>query len=95
MPRKGVTNNPNGRPKGKPNKVTANLRSSIQFFLEKNWPKVQKEFDKMEPKDKLVFYDKMLAYSLPKLQATSLSLNFEELTEDELDEIINRLNQQQ
>ena len=34
---KGSTNNPNGRPKGKPNKITNELRSMISDFLTNEW----------------------------------------------------------
>lgn len=80
-----------GRQAGTPNKVTTDLRQSIQAFLDANWPQVQKEFNALEAKDKLQFIDKMLAYSLPKLQATSLTMDFERLTDDQLDVIIENL----
>ncbi|MBO9619887.1 MAG: hypothetical protein J7539_12730 [Niabella sp.] len=58
-----------GRAKGTSNKVTANLRDSVQAFLDANWPDVQSVFDKLDPKDKLAFIEKLMQYSLPKLQA--------------------------
>lgn len=88
---KGKTNNPHGRPKGVGNKVTTDLRQSVTAFLDANWPKVQKEFDSLEAKDKLQFIDKMLAYSLPKLQATTLTTDFESLSDTQLDYILNEL----
>ena len=88
---KGKTNNPHGRPKGVGNKVTTDLRQSVTAFLDANWPKVQKEFDSLEAKDKLQFIDKMLAYSLPKLQATTLTTDFESLSDTQLDYILNGL----
>ena len=33
---KGVTNNPNGRPKGRPNKSTKNLKETVMAFLANN-----------------------------------------------------------
>ena len=74
-----------GRVAGTPNKVTGDLRQSIQSFLEKNWPKVQKEFNSLDAKDKLAFIDKMLAYSLPNLQATTLTTDLQTLSDEQLD----------
>lgn len=70
--KKGQTANPTGRPKGATNKVTTDLRKAISGFIDKNWKTVQKDFDNMEAKERLQFIDKMLAYSLPKLQAVQI-----------------------
>lgn len=64
---KGHTNNPNGRKKGVPNKVTGSLREMINTFLVANWEQAQSDYKASEVKDRLAFYDKMLAYGLPKL----------------------------
>lgn len=69
---KGSTGNPSGRPKGATNKVTTDLRKAVNNFLNKNWKTVQKDFDQMEPRERLAFLDKMLSYSLPKLQAVQV-----------------------
>ncbi len=89
--KKGQTNNPHGRPKGIPNKVTANLRGRINDFLNENWQNLQKDFDKMDPKDRLMFYEKLLQYGLPRLQSTELKTDFESFTDAQLDAIINKL----
>ena len=34
--RKGKTNNPNGRPKGSPNKVTSDVKAFISDIIEEN-----------------------------------------------------------
>lgn len=89
--RKGQTNNPAGKPPGTKNKINAELRERINDFLNGNFETVATEFDKLEPKDKLKFYTDLLQYGLPKLQATSLELDFEKMTESDLDQIIDRL----
>lgn len=82
-----------GRPKGTKNKATHDLRAAIGAFLDKNWPKVQKEFDQLEPKDKLQFIDKMLAYSLPKLAAMQMDVTsgIDGLSEAQVNELFNRI----
>lgn len=67
--KKGVTNNPNGRPTGKPNKVTKELRELMQSFIETNFQDLQKEYDKLEGLDKFKAMDKFMQYVLPKYSA--------------------------
>jgi hypothetical protein len=56
-----------GRTKGTPNKTTKELRDLINQFVCDNIATMQKDFDQLEPKDKLKFIDRMLNYILPKL----------------------------
>ncbi len=89
--KKGQTNNPAGRPAGVPNKASGELRQSINDFLEKNFSQVQKDMAKLAPKDRIKFYIDLLAFGLPKLQSTSLDIDFERLTDEQLDFIIENL----
>lgn len=63
-----------GRSAGTPNKTTSELRNIIQSFLDKNVEELQKNFDLLEPKDKLSFIEKMLQYSLPKMNSVKMDL---------------------
>lgn len=67
--RRGETNNPNGRPKGSQNKVSAELRERLTAFVENHWEQVEADFDALEPKERLQFFEKLLSYTLPKLQS--------------------------
>jgi len=87
----GETGNPSGRPKGAKNKVPNKLREDIIAFLGEEFVNIKKDFKDLESKDKLKFYTDLLQYGLPKLQATSMDINFEDLTDEQLDEIIERL----
>lgn len=91
MLKKGETANPNGRPKGTPNKVTTDLRQSITDFLNENWEQVKQDFEQLTPKDRLMFIEKLLKYSVPALQATSLDIDFNKMTDEQLDLIIEKL----
>lgn len=62
---KGKTNNPNGRPKGVQNKVTTALRNTVLAFLSNNIDDLQSNYDKLDPKDKLMFFEKLLKYVIP------------------------------
>lgn len=72
---KGKTNNPNGRPKGVPNKRNAELREQISTLIDNNWKNLQSDLDKLEPRDRLNFLEKLMGYTLPKLQNVQLDAN--------------------
>ena len=88
---KGKTNNPNGRPKGSPNKVSTDLRKWINDFIDDNRAQIKRDWLKLDPKDRITLFEKLLKYSLPTLQSTSMDISFEKMSEEQLDEIINRL----
>ncbi|MFP5041907.1 hypothetical protein [Parasediminibacterium sp. JCM 36343] len=89
--KQGESGNKTGRPKGKPNKVTGNLREWINKFINNNREQMEADFKALEPKDRIVMFEKLLKYTLPTLQATSLTADFAKMTDEQLDEIINQL----
>ena len=89
--KKGVSGNNLGRPIGARGKN--NLREFITEFLEENTERIKKDFELLEPKDRIVLFEKLLKYSLPTLQATTLSTNLDKLSDIELDTIIEELKQ--
>lgn len=82
-----------GKPKGAKNKVGLALRETISDFLSENFGKVVEDFRTLKPRDRVKLYCDLLQYGLPKLQAVSLDFDFEKLTDEQLDEIIERLKQ--
>lgn len=89
--KKGMTNNPRGKPRGAVNRLTRDTRQTITDFLERSWPEVEREFHKLKGKDKCNFYRDLLQYRLPKMQAVAMNLEFENLPEEALDGIAARL----
>lgn len=89
--RKGQTNNPKGRPKGTKSKATAELKERISSFLDGNFETLIRDFKKLEPKDRLMFYEKLLKYALPTMQSTKADIQLEKLSDEQLDIIINKL----
>ena len=89
--KKGTTNNPAGRPSGTPNKLTADLRQRINEVLENNWHTIEADIKALEPKDRLMFIEKLLKYTVPTLQATNLNVDYEKLSDEQLDRIIDEL----
>ncbi|MCB9074515.1 MAG: hypothetical protein H6552_03125 [Chitinophagales bacterium] len=63
--KKNVSGNPKGKPKGAVNKTTRELREIINEFLSSNLDKIQDDYNQLEPKEKLLFIDKMLKHVLP------------------------------
>ena len=80
-----------GRPKGVPNKVTTDLRQWITTFLEGEFEQLVNDWKSLEPKDRIVMFEKLLKYALPTLQSTSLTTDFERLTDQQIDTIIENL----
>lgn len=58
-----------GRPKGSKNRATAELRERFQILLDKNIDNLQKDLDKLEPKDRINAILNLSQYVLPKLKA--------------------------
>ena len=92
---KGQTNNPNGRPKGKPNKSTRELRDTIQKLVEKNLSQMARDLKALPPKERLDILVKLLAYVAPKMQTVEAEMKIEQkerqLTPKEAAELIRKL----
>ena len=89
--KKGNSGNPTGRKPGSKNKASGKLREVITSFLEERFENVVNDFEQLEPKDRIKVFTDLLQYSVPKMQAVSNSLEFEKMTDEQLDEVINRL----
>jgi hypothetical protein len=60
------TNNPNGRPPGVPNKITAEVRSFLSDLISNNLDQLKKDFQSLEAKDRLIITERLLSYVIPK-----------------------------
>ena len=78
--------NTKGRPKGKANKTTEELRDLLKRFIDNNLDKLQDDFDKLDPKDRLAFIDRILKHVLP-----APVQDITQFSEEDLDILINRL----
>lgn len=88
---KGKTNNPNGRPKGKPNKITADVRQWLAELIDGNRAQIKKDLKKVSPKDRLKMLEKFMQYVVPKQQATTLEIDYSKMSDEQLDSIINAM----
>lgn len=90
--KKGMTNNKSGRPKGSRNKYTVDLREKVNELIEVNFETIQTDIDSLESRDRLMFIEKLLKYCLPTLQSVESKTDFSELTDSQLEQIINSIN---
>ena len=88
---KGHTNNPNGRPKGKPNKIMQDVRGWLSAVIDKNRKQMERDLKALEPKDRLQMLEKLMQYVVPKQQAVSTEIDFTKLSDDQLDAVIDQL----
>ena len=73
--KKGISGNKFGRNKGVPNKITNNVRESIQSFIEFNFADIQKTFESLEPKDQLKFMVDLLPFIISKKQSNEIDVS--------------------
>lgn len=78
-----------GRQKGTPNKTTVKNRDWISDVLRKNRKKLETELKQLRGRDFVVLYEKFFSYVTPKI--TVENLNFDKLSDNQLDELINKI----
>jgi hypothetical protein len=88
---KGHTNNPNGRPKGKPNKITQDTRAWLSSVIDKNRRQMERDLKALEPKERLQILERLMQYVIPKQQATAANIDLNRMTDDQLTTVITEL----
>ena len=88
---KGKTNNPKGRPKGTPDKVTTELRQWVQQLIDDNRERLARDFDTLDPAERWRIVEKLMQYTVPKMQAVEAKIGLNRMTDEQLDTMINEL----
>lgn len=78
-----------GRQKGTPNKVTASVKDWIAQVIDKNRRQMERDIKALEPKDRLQILEKLLGYVVPKQQSVSANVDFNKLSDEQLNSIVN------
>ena len=89
---KGMTNNKNGRPAGTANKLTSDLRSKINTIIENQIDNIEIDLKALEPKERLQIVEKLLSYCVPKLATQTIEVDLQNLSDVQLEQIINSIN---
>jgi len=63
--KKGSTNNPKGRPKGVPNKITKTVREALKDFVQSEIKKLPQTCKEMTPYERTALILKVLPYIIP------------------------------
>lgn len=89
--KKGQTNNRHGRPKGIPNKATTEMRKWLKSFLDNNQHQIERDFKDLEPHQRLQMFERLLQYTLPKMQSVQADIDLNTLSDEHLDLIISKI----
>ena len=86
--KKGISGNTNGRPKDSRNKVAGDLRSRISVFLDSEFGAMRRSFRNLDDAKNVRSYIDLVSFVIPKLASEKMEINFEHLTDQQLDYII-------
>lgn len=77
-----------GRQKGTPNKVASSVKEWLSTLIDKNRRQIEHDLKALDPRERLQMLEKLMQYVIPKQQAVSNSIEIEQLTDEQLDEVI-------
>ncbi|MGO5523831.1 hypothetical protein [Phocaeicola plebeius] len=80
-----------GRVKGTPNKVTYSLKEWITSLIDKQRTQIEQDLQELEPKERLQMIEKLMQYVIPKQAAQQVKLDFDTLTDAQLEQLVNEM----
>jgi hypothetical protein len=89
----GESPNPNGRKKTRYSVRTP--KGLLENFIKKNITpaRLQRMFDELDSKDQLKFLTEVLPFIIPKQTSATMDINFDKLTDSDLDLLYQRVTQ--
>ena len=87
--RPGNTNNPKGRPPGKPNLSTVEAKEIVNGIIKRNFTatKVQKDLQSLTPHKRLEILTRLLQFTLPRPTENNIKFDFEGLEPGKIEQI--------
>ena len=89
--KKGQTGNPNGRPKGKPNKVTTDLRQWLSALIDGNRKTFEADMKKILPAQRLAILEKLLQFCIPRMASVDANVDLARLTDEQINLLANNI----
>ena len=89
--KQGQSGNPKGRKKGAKNKIAVPIKTQLSEFLNEKIQELPAIWSKLTARDKVQFIKDLLPFYLAKLQAISLEVELEKLTDEQLNLLCEKL----
>ena len=80
-----------GRAAGTPNRTTAEMKTWLSGLIDKNRRQIEKDLKRLEPKDRLLILERLMQYTVPKMQAVTAQIDLNKLSDEQLNILINEL----
>lgn len=89
--RKKGTPKTGGRKKGTPNKLTPTVKEWINGILSDNLEQMRDDLRMLEPKERLHMLFKLFEYVIPKQNAVTARVSYDDMTDEQLADLVNHL----
>jgi hypothetical protein len=63
----------------------------MNLFISKNLEDLQSEYEKLEPREKLQFFERVLKYVIPQQRDINQTIDINSLSENEMDLLIGKI----
>ncbi len=83
--------NRQGRPKGKPNLITRDLRDLLQNFCNRKYEDIERDWKELTPRERVQTWIGLLPYVTPRLQSVEQKSDLDRLSDEQLEILANKL----